>query len=286
MPDRTATCAECGESFTTNQPNKKYCGRLCRDKVRHRNYFVKHGSRLQVKVRDCIVCGVTFTADRAPSRQRRKYGDQYRRTCSRECGALARDRECVECGNPSGAKKRCDECRSRPTCPNVTATDCDWCGRIVVRWGAIPWRKYCSDRCAQYSHIRRPKVVEIDYRECRECGSTFSWYAGQEKDFCGTKCSRRAHKRDRRHLERTAGVGARGSITLREVAERDGWQCHLCHRPVPDRESKSRPNDPTIDHLIPLSDGGQHVPENVALAHFKCNWQRAATGPAQLRLIA
>jgi len=63
---------------------------------------------------------------------------------------------------------------------------------------------------------------------------------------------------------------------LREVAVRDNWICHLCGGVVPNRESRCRPLDPTIDHLIPLSAGGQHVPENVALAHFICNSRRGA----------
>lgn len=218
---------------------------------------------------------------------RRKHGDQFRRTCSRECGQASINRTCVGCGVPSGASKRCDECRARPTCPILEVVDCEWCGRIIVNSnrGRRP-RKYCSDACSQYCHVHRAKVVEISYRECRECGAPFTWYAELSKDFCGQVCSARAHHRDRRHRERMAGVGLSGSITLREVAERDGWRCHLCGKKVPDRPSAVNPLDPTIDHLIPLSAGGEHVPENVALAHRRCNSIRQHTGPAQLRLVA
>lgn len=76
------------------------------------------------------------------------------------------------------------------------------------------------------------------------------------------------------------------SFTLREIAERDGWRCHLCNRKVPDRPFRSRPLDATIDHLVPVSAGGDHTRANVALAHFACNWKRADVGPAQLRLLA
>jgi 5-methylcytosine-specific restriction endonuclease McrA len=103
----------------------------------------------------------------------------------------------------------------------------------------------------------------------------------------------RAARRTRRHNERANGRRggavrlARGyeRFTLREIAERDGWRCHLCHRSVPDRKYRAKPNDPTIDHLIPLSDGGSHTRVNVALAHNRCNSERSDQGAAQLRLV-
>lgn len=64
-----------------------------------------------------------------------------------------------------------------------------------------------------------------------------------------------------------------------EIYERDGGRCHIC------RHAVSR-SDFTLDHLIPLSKGGNHTVLNVAVAHRKCNSQRA-TGrlPAQLILV-
>lgn len=297
MPDRTASCQECGSTFRTNQPNKTYCGKPCRDRARHSRYHENHGSRLQVKVRDCLVCGRSFTAHRTSSQRRRGTGDQYRQTCSRECGQASINRKCLDCGERCGVKARCDRCRERraPSCPVLVDIDCAWCGTLLVNWRnagkkkawrAARNRKYCSVQCEQWNHPHRPRVVDIDFRECRECGGSFTWYAGQDKDFCSRRCGARAVKRNRRHRERAAGIGLAGSITIRELAERDGWRCHLCGKKVPDREYGARPLDATIDHLIPLSAGGQHVPENVALAHFQCNWQRSNTGPAQLRLVA
>lgn len=64
-----------------------------------------------------------------------------------------------------------------------------------------------------------------------------------------------------------------------EIAERDGWKCHICGKRVTKK-------DWSLDHLVPLSKGGSHTPENVALAHRRCN-SRRGTGclPAQLRLV-
>ena len=63
------------------------------------------------------------------------------------------------------------------------------------------------------------------------------------------------------------------------IAERDRWTCHICHKRV------TRKNW-SLDHLNPLSKGGSHTPENVALAHRRCNSKRGAGRiPAQLRLL-
>jgi 5-methylcytosine-specific restriction endonuclease McrA len=45
------------------------------------------------------------------------------------------------------------------------------------------------------------------------------------------------------------------------------------------------PDAPTIDHLLPLCDGGDDVRANVQLAHFLCNSRRGAGGVVQLALV-
>lgn len=64
-----------------------------------------------------------------------------------------------------------------------------------------------------------------------------------------------------------------------EIAERDGWKCHICGKRVTKKNW-------SLDHLVPLSKGGSHTPENVALAHRICNSRRGrGCLPAQLRLV-
>lgn len=144
-------------------------------------------------------------------------------------------------------------------------------------------RKYCSAACLAANHPNRPRATHIAYGTCRRCATTFVRRRGRVGDFCGEVCAKRARKNARKHIKRSAAGGE--SFTLREIAERDGWRCHLCRRRVPDREYAARPLDPTIDHLVPVSAGGLHVRENVALAHNRCNYERQADGPAQLLLV-
>jgi 5-methylcytosine-specific restriction endonuclease McrA len=53
-------------------------------------------------------------------------------------------------------------------------------------------------------------------------------------------------------------------IDYRLILDRDGLTCHICLGDVP-------PNEVSFDHIIPLSLGGPHALENVAVAHWACN---------------
>jgi 5-methylcytosine-specific restriction endonuclease McrA len=53
------------------------------------------------------------------------------------------------------------------------------------------------------------------------------------------------------------------------VAERDGWRCAICRRKV------TRANW-SLDHVVPVSQGGAHTYANVVLAHRHCNSLRGA----------
>lgn len=156
-------------------------------------------------------------------------------------------------------------------------TLCGWCGHGS---GGLT---YCSRRCEGIvDRIRRfGDSRPLRYRHCRRCGNLF---VKTQSAYCSASCARNASRSRHRHRRRT--VEKRGEdFTLREVAERDGWRCHLCGKKVPDRPYAARDRDPTIDHLVPVAAGGEHVLSNVALAHNRCNWERSDGGKAQLRLI-
>lgn len=56
-------------------------------------------------------------------------------------------------------------------------------------------------------------------------------------------------------------------IDPRAVYERDHEICGICGEHV-------EPADISVDHIAPLSLGGQHTWENVRLAHLLCNVRR------------
>ncbi|MEC4611819.1 HNH endonuclease [Tsukamurella tyrosinosolvens] len=64
------------------------------------------------------------------------------------------------------------------------------------------------------------------------------------------------------------------NIEWETVFERDGWVCQLCGDSVdPDLKFPHRMSA-SLDHIVPLSKGGEHSIGNVQLAHFSCNSQK------------
>jgi 5-methylcytosine-specific restriction endonuclease McrA len=56
-----------------------------------------------------------------------------------------------------------------------------------------------------------------------------------------------------------------------DVFDRDRWICYLCHLPVDRDASAFDRSSPTVDHVVPLSRGGEHAMRNAACAHLGCN---------------
>ena len=88
----------------------------------------------------------------------------------------------------------------------------------------------------------------------------------------------------RRDMRRRVNTIGRRYV-LAEVAERDGFRCHLCRKPVDMSLSGRHPQGPTADHLVPVACGGGDDPQNIRLAHSRCNIKRGVGGTVQLALV-
>ncbi len=58
------------------------------------------------------------------------------------------------------------------------------------------------------------------------------------------------------------------------LAARDGWICWICGDNVDAATPVGSPWSATIDHVVPKSRGGSSEPENLRLAHRRCNGRR------------
>ena len=79
---------------------------------------------------------------------------------------------------------------------------------------------------------------------------------------------RAAHPERKRDSESLRRAQKKASVTETiaslTVYERDKWKCGVCKKPV-------KPEEASLDHIIPLAKGGEHSYRNVQLAHLKCN---------------
>lgn len=82
-----------------------------------------------------------------------------------------------------------------------------------------------------------------------------------------------AHRQTRRTRQRAAFVEFVDHPT---VFERDGWICGLCGGPVDRGLRAPHPESPSLDHVLPITAGGEHSYQNVQLAHFGCNSRKGA----------
>lgn len=82
-------------------------------------------------------------------------------------------------------------------------------------------------------------------------------------------------------------MGARSNESRRQelelrrtIAERDGYTCWLCGKPID--ITRTRSTDPlaaTVDHVLPKSKGGKRTLDNLRLAHRSCNAARGSADP-------
>jgi len=121
---------------------------------------------------------------------------------------------------------------------------------------------------------------------CRVC-SRFSREAKYRETHrhlinANSKKYREGHKLQRRNLAaaRKTRKGHNGveRFDIQDIIKRDKGICGICRKPV-------KKADFSIDHIVPISCGGGHIPSNVQVAHKSCNFRKSAGClPSQMRL--
>lgn len=87
----------------------------------------------------------------------------------------------------------------------------------------------------------------------------------QENPALAAKVNARARALRR---ARIAGVKTE-PIDRHIVFERDEWKCGICGEHVPLEQA-------SLDHIVPLAKGGDHLYANCQTAHLKCNLSKGA----------
>ena len=143
-------------------------------------------------------------------------------------------------------------------------------------------REFCSRPCALRSYRDKARMVFAVLPRpsctCAECGEQFFPLPGKKnRKFCRALCLARHSSRNAKHKRRVRlhGNGRKESISLAVLFKRDHGVCQICRRAV-QPSAKGWPSGASIDHIIPVSRGGEHTYENVQLAHIRCNTMRYA----------
>jgi 5-methylcytosine-specific restriction endonuclease McrA len=153
--------------------------------------------------------------------------------------------------------------------------------------------KRCSScvkaRVKYKTFIRNSKLHQAPARACKECGLMFTpAYGVKRRTYCSDGCCSRATKR----TARLKGKAKKRSLTIEsvnpfKVFERDGWRCHLCGCKTPkEKRGTYHPKAPELDHIVPLSKGGEHSYRNTACACRACNAAKSDRIIGQPSLLA
>lgn len=192
--------------------------------------------------------------------------------------------------NKRGPKRPyCQRCK-----PDWHLRTCKNCGKVISPGKRNRFCSTClSSRTKVYqqayqalhaAQYRKPKPAV--HAHCKECGIQFAKRA-KTSLFCSKMCqarnSHRIHSPLRRARKKSAQTEVVNPFT---VFDRDGWRCQICFCSTPKRlRGSSHDRAPELDHIIPLSKGGEHSYRNTQCACHKCNLEKRNKILGQLRLF-
>jgi HNH endonuclease len=143
----------------------------------------------------------------------------------------------------------------------------------------------CARHCTAARRLRQP-ACEVDGCDQRQdsrglCGPHYNlvWRTENPARYRENAAKGAQIRRARKRGARVEPFRATG------IYERDGWKCGICGERVSKRLVHPHPRSASIDHIVPLSQGGEHSPANVQMAHLRCNLRKGDRHGGQLRLI-
>lgn len=209
----------------------------------------------------CSTCGIAKPLDEFSFDNRRHDGRQAR---CRECVKAYQRRYRQQNRERYLELRRAEHQRRRAEVRAYRKANSERIRQQRLAWEAsLP-----SERIEARRENHRARSAEYRQRNPDLCNDRIrAWKKANPDKSSEYLNRRRAQKR---------GNGARERFTRTEIGDRDGWACGICGLPVdktlrfPDQQS------PSLDHIIPLSLGGEHTRANSRIAHWICNVRRGA----------
>lgn len=219
--------------------------------------YENYRSYIRVK---CLGCGDVFTTS-------------YDYACSgklicKSCVERQNKRACVVCGKITGPRKFC--CKA---CEKKYYN-----AKLRERRESDPeYIKHQAELECKKKQAEEQRLARIEQRRhaCPVCGEITL-----RPKYCSGQCAKRAENKRRETIRRTK---IKNAIVDKDITLEGVWQnslgiCYLCGC-VCDWDDKQEKDGtiicgdryPSIDHIVPLSRGGKHSWDNVALACRKCN---------------
>ena len=100
-------------------------------------------------------------------------------------------------------------------------------------------------------------------------------YTGSRAYHDHCRVEARQEQNRRKSAKRRGARWANGRTCHREIAERDGFICHICKEAVDMALPRTHKMGATVDHVVPVAKGGTDEPDNLKLAHWLCNIRKS-----------
>ena len=281
-------CPQCGESSN----GLILCG-ACNEKKVETLRISREKAKGQGVCQNCFKnkTGGGFYCDECYQKQR----------VARELRINGGERICQteECNKiPSRHAQYCDGCIERreaetqsckvyfPTCPDCktlftvrTRQSNQRCEQCSIK----RWNKKATERNRTKHGLKLLKKI------CAHCGGAFKTYRGR-KNTCGELCSKRLMKQAENNRRRAERYGSKHieKVEIATLFFRDNGRCQICNRKLNLDRAVPHKMAATIDHVVPLSLGGEHSYKNTQLACFMCNsikGNRTVEGGEQMLLF-
>lgn len=214
----------------------------------------------------CVFCGEMFVyLKRGPGR--------LRKFCSKLCND-AHDSRIEKQKRQSGTPPKFKRLKCEVTCRR--------CGKVALR--AYPDRaKYCSERCHRDAVAdERRSRWDKSARICPHCKQTFI-PMHPSNYYCSKRCKSILEWDTKNARKRAAFVEP---VVTYEVFRRDNWKCQLCGvRTLESKRGTTHPRAPQLDHIVPLSKGGEHSYRNTQCACLRCNLSKNNRMLGQMRMF-
>jgi 5-methylcytosine-specific restriction endonuclease McrA len=149
---------------------------------------------------------------------------------------------------------------------------CPECGTpFTARHGL---QRFCCRQCKDRHNA--PPHGPLSH-ECVRCHEAFESIAPNAR-YCSNSCRRAlARKAPGEHARRRSAEKVRRMRP--RILERFGMVCYLCTRPIPFDTTSMHPAALTLDHVVPIAQGGRDTEDNLRPAHRACNEDKGERYP-------
>lgn len=147
---------------------------------------------------------------------------------------------------------------------------------VKERYWRDPERRRAESKKYRDAHPERRRQWQRAYNERHreEIRARFAAMGWRGRWAALNPEKRRANEAKRRARRRLTQVEP---VDYEAIYERDGGVCYLCGEPVVDVDRE-------FDHILPLSRGGTHTEDNIALTHAICNRRKGIRSARSLAI--